>query len=64
MPNMKELLNQLSTGTTQAPNESLWVSKIDLEYAYGQLKLYEEKSKDCNFAITGGNMIGYYKFKK
>ena len=35
-----------------------------LEDAYGDLKLSKETSKQCNFAITGGNMNGYYRLKK
>ena len=61
-PNMEEFLSQIPTETTRAPNEPLWISKIDLKYAYDQLKLSEETSKHCKFAITGGNMKGYYRF--
>ena len=64
MPNMVELLNQICTETTRAPSESLWISELDFEYADGQFKLSEETSKHCNFAITGRNTSGYYRFKK
>ena len=40
------------------------ISKIDLDYAYGQMILSEETSRQCVFAITGGNFSGYYRFKK
>ena len=53
MPNMQEILNQISTEITKTQNELLWTSEIDLKYAYDQLKLSEERSKHCNFAITG-----------
>ena len=49
MPNMEELINQISTEITRVPNERLWISKIDLEYAHGQLKLSDETSRHCNF---------------
>ena len=39
-------------------------SKIDLDYAYGQMKLSEETSRQCVLAIAGGNFSGYYRFKK
>ena len=55
MPIMEELLNQLSTQIKKVQNELLWISKIDLEYTYGQLKSSEETSKHCNFAKTGGH---------
>ena len=58
MSNLEESLNHIPTEITRAPNEPLWISKIKLEYAYGQLKLADEPSKHCNFAITGGNMNG------
>ena len=37
---------------------------MDLEHAYGQIKLLEEASKHCNFSKTWGNMNGYHTFKK
>ena len=58
MPNMEDLLNQISTEITRVQNELLWISKIDLEYAYGQMKL-SEKQVNTNFAKTGANMNGY-----
>ena len=64
LPNIEELLNQLSNELTREPAEPLRKSRTDLEYAYGNLKLPEETSKDCNFAITGRIMKGYYRFRK
>ena len=64
MPNKKELLNHLSTEITRVQNEPLWTSKIDPEYAYGLLNLFEETSKHCNFAKTGRNMNGFIDLKK
>ena len=40
------------------------MSKIDLDYAYGQMKLSEETSRQCVFAIIGAKFSGYYRFKK
>ena len=45
MPKIEELPKQISTEITRVQNEPLWLSKIsliDLDYAYGQLKLSEE----------------------
>ena len=64
MLNMEELLNQISVEITRVQNEPLRISKTDLEYAYGQLKVSDETRRQCYFAITGGNMKGYYRFKK
>ena len=64
MPNMEELLNQISIEITCDRTLQLFISKIDLDYAYGQMKLSEETSRQCVFAITGANFSGYYRFKK
>ena len=60
MPYMQELLNQISVEITRDRTVSLFLSKIDLDYAYGQMKLSEETSRQCVFALTVGNFIGYY----
>ena len=64
MPNMEELLNQISVEITKDRTKELMMSKIDLDYEYGQMMLSEETSRQCVFAITGGNFSGYYRFKK
>ena len=55
MPIMEELLNQISVEITKDRTKKLVISKIDLDYAYGQMMLSEETSRQCVFAITGGN---------
>ena len=60
MPNMEELLNQFSVEITKDRTKELMLSKTDLDYAYGQMMLSEETSRQCVFAITGGNFSGYY----
>ena len=60
MPNMEELINQKSVESIQARTVQLVISKIDLECAYGQMKLSDETSRQCVFALTGGNFSGYY----
>ena len=60
MPNVEELLNQISNELSRNDHDSIWISVIDLDYAYGQMKLALETSKHCNFAVTSENMNGYY----
>ena len=60
---MEELLNQISVKITKDQTKELRISKVDLDYAYGQMMLSEETSRQCAFAITGGNFSGYYRFK-
>ena len=67
MPNMDELLNQISIETTRDRTAQPFLSKIDLDYAYGQTQFVrksDETSRQCVFALTGGNFSGYYRFKK
>ena len=40
------------------------MSKIDLDYAYGQAKLSEEASKQNVFSIIGSNFTCHYRFRK
>ena len=63
-PNMEELLNQISVEITRDRTKEMMISKIDLDYAYGQMKLSKETSRQCVFAIIGGKFSGYYRFKK
>ena len=64
MPNMEELLNQISVEISRDRTLQLFISKIDLDYACGQMKLSEETSRQCVFAITGGNLTDIADSKK
>ena len=64
MPNMEELLNQSSVESTRDRTVQLFISKICLDYAFGQMKLSEETSRQCEFALIGRIFNGYYRFRK
>ena len=64
MPNMEELISKRSAEFTKKDNEEVWMSKIDLDYVYGQAKLSKEAVKHCVFSIIGGDFIGHYRFNK
>ena len=64
MPNMQQLLNPISVEITHDRTMQLFISKIDFDYPYGQMKLSEETRRQCVFALTGGKFSGYYRFKK
>ena len=64
MPNLEGLLNQISVDITRDRTFQLSVSKIDLDYAYGQMKLSKATSRQCVFALFGGKFSGYYRFEK
>ena len=63
MPNMEELISKISVKITNSEGE-IWMSKIDLDYAYGQARLSKEAAKHCVFSIIGGDFTGHYRFKK
>ena len=64
VPNMQELLNQISAELSKNNHDPIWISVIDLDYAHGQMRLAPETSKHCNFALTGERINGYYRFLK
>ena len=63
MPNVETLISKISAETTKS-NGEIWMSKINLDYAYGQAKISKEASKHCVFSKIGGDFTGHYRFKK
>ena len=57
MPNMEELISKISAEITKS-NGEIWMSNIDLDYAYGQAKLSKEAAKHCVFSLMGGGFYG------
>ncbi len=64
MPNLNELLDQVCIKITTNQEEEIWISLIDLEYAFGQIELDEETAKHCVIAIVGGKATGHYRFNR
>ena len=64
MPNMEELISRISRKIADREADEIWISKFDLDYAYGQLPLSKNARDLCIFAVTGGNFTGYYSFLK
>ena len=58
MPNMEELLIQILVEITWHRTAQLFISNIDLDYAYGQMILSIETSRQCGFAISGAKYSG------
>ena len=50
---MEQLLNQFFYGKYISYKKYLWVYKIILSCAYGQLKIFEETWRHCSFAVKG-----------
>ena len=63
MPNMEELISKILAKITKGEGK-IWMSKIDLDYAYGQAKMSEEAANHCVFSIIGGDFTRPYRFKK
>ena len=61
---MEELISRISRKIADGPADEIWTSKLDLDYAYGQLLLSREARNLCIFAVTGGKFTGYYRFLK
>ena len=64
MPNMKAVISRISRKIADGASDQIWISKLDLDYAYGRLELSKHAMDLCIFAITGGNFTGFYRFLK
>ena len=64
MPNMEELISRTSRKIADGPADGIWISKFDLDFAYGQQILSRAARNLCIFAVTGGNFTSYYRFLK
>ena len=53
---MEELISRISRKIADGPADKIWISKFDLDYAYGQMELTEEAKNLCLFAVTGGSL--------
>ena len=52
MPVVDEFLTKVSSISEAKPEQGVWFTKLDLNYAYSQLPLSKETSKHCNFSIS------------
>ena len=64
MPNMEELISRISRKISGEKEGEIWLTKLDFDYAYGQIKLEDETQNLCIFTIAGGEFTGYYRFLK
>ena len=63
MPNMEELVSRISRKIVDGPADEIWISKFDLDYAYGQLFSREARNL-CIFVVIGENFTGFNRFLK
>ena len=64
MPNMEELISRISRKISEGKDGEIHITKLDFDYAYGQLRLDEQTRNLCIFTVTGGGFTGYYRFLK
>ena len=63
MPNIDDLIDTIQQKlNTNAPQETAYISTLDLKYAYSQLNLDSETARHCNFNIVSGEGTGTYRF--
>ena len=63
MPNLLELLHSAAQIITAKTEGTVWLTSLDLKYAFSQLPLDESVSKHCNFSIACREFTGTYRFK-
>ena len=64
MLNMEELISRISRKIADGEADEIWISKFDLDYAYGQLPLSKNAMDLKILAVIGGNFTGYSRFFK
>ena len=65
MPIMEELISQISRKISVGTDGEILATKLEFDYAYGQIKLDESTKKiSVFFAVTGGDSTEYYRFLK
>ncbi len=64
MPILSELFDQTSIKTSEGRGKLLYISTIDLKYAFGQIVLLKNTAKHCVAPIVGGKVTGHYSFLK
>ena len=63
MPNLLELLDSAAQIITSDKVGDVWFTSLDLKYAFSQIPLSVEVSRQCNFNIVSGEQTGTYRFK-
>ena len=57
MPNLDNLMDMIAEHASSGDGETFFTS-LDMNYAYGQVELAPETSRQCNFQIVGGEATG------
>ena len=61
---MEELISRISRKISEETEGEITITKLDFDYAYGQLKLDDQTRNLYIFTVTGGEFTGYLRFLK
>ena len=64
MPTLEEVVSRNSKKVSEGSDSEILATKLDFDYAYGQIKLDENTKNLCLLAVTGGDFTGHYRFLK
>ena len=64
MPGIDTFMDRIARIIHNKSTGKIWFSKLDLNYAFGQMKLSKETADQCIFSILGGEMTGQWKMKR
>ena len=51
MQNKEERISRFSIKIANGPADEIWISKLDIEYAFGELQLSKNAMDLCNLAV-------------
>ena len=52
-PFMEKIITRISRKNSRKPADGIWISKFDLDYAFGQIHLSRRAIDICSFAVKG-----------
>ena len=52
MPNMEELISRISRKLSEGTEEEILATKLDFDYAYGNITQDEKTRNNCIFTVT------------
>ena len=58
------MISRISRKISEEKEGEIHITKLDFDYAYGQLRLDEQTRNLCIFTVTGGDFTGYYRILK
>ena len=61
---MEALISRIARKISEREDSGILETKLDFDYAYGQIKLDEKTKNLCIFTSTGGEFTDHYRFLK